>query len=189
MEDRWPSGAGLWGQAPNRPVLRWLKTVVVSDRGKASFRRQVGTRKMHQSARTARLGVAVEASSNVTNGAKTEGKHPSSGRAWREPADWPGGARRIGGMSLVCGSCTEREKASVDTAGRSNGPLAPRPARGDVPRQQPKALSTVAPLAGGPARSSWEAPARWGGGGAKGPAHQSGHFVQLGPAQEEARRT
>lgn len=35
MEDYWPSGAGLRGQAPNRPVLRWLKTVVVSDREKA----------------------------------------------------------------------------------------------------------------------------------------------------------
>ena len=34
MEDRWPSGVGLRGQAPNHPVLRWLKTVVVSDREK-----------------------------------------------------------------------------------------------------------------------------------------------------------
>ena len=41
-----------------------------------------------------------------------------------------------------------------------------------MPRQKPKALSTDAALAGGPARSSCEAPARWGGGGAKGPAHQ-----------------
>ena len=32
------------------------------------------------------------------------------------PDDWPGGARREGGVSLVCGSGTEREKASVDTA-------------------------------------------------------------------------
>jgi hypothetical protein len=29
------------------------------------------------------------------------------------PDDWPGGARREGGVSLVCGSGTEREKASV----------------------------------------------------------------------------
>jgi hypothetical protein len=29
------------------------------------------------------------------------------------PCSWPGGARRGGGVSLVCGSCTEREKASV----------------------------------------------------------------------------
>jgi hypothetical protein len=35
MEDCWPSGAGVRGQAPNRPELRWLKTVVVSDREKA----------------------------------------------------------------------------------------------------------------------------------------------------------
>jgi hypothetical protein len=77
-----------------------------------------------------RPGAAVEASLVGTYGAKTEGKHPSSGRAWREPADWPGGARRTGGMSLVCCSCTEREKASVDTAGRSNGPPAPRPRQG-----------------------------------------------------------
>jgi hypothetical protein len=31
------------------------------------------------------------------------------------PDDWPGGARREGGVSLVCGSGTEREKASVES--------------------------------------------------------------------------
>jgi hypothetical protein len=35
MEACWPSGVVLRGEAPNRPVLRWLKTVVVSDREKA----------------------------------------------------------------------------------------------------------------------------------------------------------
>ena len=35
MEACWPSGVVLRGRAPNRPVLRWLKTVVVSDREKA----------------------------------------------------------------------------------------------------------------------------------------------------------
>ena len=35
MEALWPSGVVLRGEAPNRPVLRWLKTVVVSDREKA----------------------------------------------------------------------------------------------------------------------------------------------------------
>ena len=34
------------------------------------------------------------------------------------PVYWPGGARRRGGVILVCGSCTEREKASVDTVVR-----------------------------------------------------------------------
>jgi hypothetical protein len=33
MKD-WPFGAALRGEAPNHLVLRWLKTVVVSDRGK-----------------------------------------------------------------------------------------------------------------------------------------------------------
>jgi hypothetical protein len=35
MEVVWPSGIALRGEVPNRPVLRWLKTVVVSDREKA----------------------------------------------------------------------------------------------------------------------------------------------------------
>ncbi len=35
MEDSWPSSVGLREQALNHPVLRWLKTVVVSDREKA----------------------------------------------------------------------------------------------------------------------------------------------------------
>src|SRR4051812_3066855 len=36
--------------------------------------------------------------------------------AWRVPEYWSGGVRRRGDVSPVCGSCTEREKASVDTA-------------------------------------------------------------------------
>jgi len=35
MEDCWPSGVGSREQASNHPVLRWLKTVVVSEREKA----------------------------------------------------------------------------------------------------------------------------------------------------------
>ncbi len=37
MEDGWPSSVGLRGQALNHPVLRWLKTVVGSDREKAAL--------------------------------------------------------------------------------------------------------------------------------------------------------
>ena len=60
----WPSDVGLRGQASNHPVLRWLKTVVVSDREKARVMRQVGTRKTYQKRPTGetRPGVAVEAS-------------------------------------------------------------------------------------------------------------------------------
>jgi len=35
MEACWPSGVGPRGLASKHPVLRWLKTVVVSDREKA----------------------------------------------------------------------------------------------------------------------------------------------------------
>ncbi len=40
-----PFGAALRGEASNRHMLRWLKTVVVSDVEKAPMRRQVGIRK------------------------------------------------------------------------------------------------------------------------------------------------
>ena len=50
MEACWPSGVALRGEASNHPVLRWLKTVVVSDREKARLTRQVGTRKTCQKA-------------------------------------------------------------------------------------------------------------------------------------------
>jgi hypothetical protein len=36
MKGLWPFGVALRGEASNRPVLRWLKTVVVSDRGKGA---------------------------------------------------------------------------------------------------------------------------------------------------------
>ena len=60
----WPFGVGLRGQASNHPVLRWLKTVVVSDREKAHVMRQVGIRKTFQkrSVGVTRSGVVVEAS-------------------------------------------------------------------------------------------------------------------------------
>jgi hypothetical protein len=63
----------------------------------------------------------------------------------------------------------EREKAGADMTRIGRGVDV---GEGSVPRQQPKALSTDAASAGGPARSSCEAPARRGGGGAKGLAHQ-----------------
>jgi hypothetical protein len=35
MEDGWPSGVALRGEASSHLMLRWLKTVVVSDEEKA----------------------------------------------------------------------------------------------------------------------------------------------------------
>jgi hypothetical protein len=45
MKVLWPFGAALAGGASSRLMLRWLKTVVVSDEEKALFRRQAGTGK------------------------------------------------------------------------------------------------------------------------------------------------
>ena len=38
VEDGWPSGVALRGEASNRPQLHWLKTVVVSVVGKGAAR-------------------------------------------------------------------------------------------------------------------------------------------------------
>ena len=42
MEDCWPFGVALRGEASNHLMLRWLKTVVVSDEETARETRQVG---------------------------------------------------------------------------------------------------------------------------------------------------
>ncbi len=44
MGDCWPSGIVLWGMVSNHHMLRWPKTVVVSDVEKAHMMRQVGVR-------------------------------------------------------------------------------------------------------------------------------------------------
>ena len=120
MEACWPSGVALRGEASNHPVLRWLKTVVVSDREKARLTRQVGTRKTFQKASGPGVpgwACAVEASLAKSRWHRKRGVWLfSRDEPGGCPDYWPGGARREGGVSLVCGSGTEREKASVDTA-------------------------------------------------------------------------
>jgi len=64
----WPSGAALRGVASNHRMLRWLKTVVVSDAEKAPVRRQVGTRK---TLRKSRCGIAVDVSLDRKSDIKT----------------------------------------------------------------------------------------------------------------------
>jgi hypothetical protein len=67
-------------------------------------------------------GVAVEAST-VLGGIETEGPQKLLGiEPGGCPVFWPGGVRRRGGVILVCGSGTEREKASVDMASGVAGP-------------------------------------------------------------------
>jgi hypothetical protein len=68
MEDCWPSSVALRGETLNHPMLRRLKTVVVSDGEKAHEMCQVGTRKTCQSVLLglcAWRGVVVEASKIV----------------------------------------------------------------------------------------------------------------------------
>jgi hypothetical protein len=95
------------------------------------------------------------------------------------PDYWPGGARREGGVILVCGSCTEREKASVDTAALGWWPWV---ARGSLPTAETGGTEYQS------RRSLADRPVLavkllliWGGGGAKGLAHQECRFVQPGP--------
>jgi hypothetical protein len=49
MKDSWPFGVALWEEASNRHLLRWLKTVVVSEVEKAPLRCQMGIRKTNVS--------------------------------------------------------------------------------------------------------------------------------------------
>jgi hypothetical protein len=152
MRDCRPLGAALRGEASNRPLLRWLKTVVVSGEGKG--------------ARDASGGGQEGVASKVPKGihrliaslldkVASEPGHVQLARD--EPGGcpdcWPGGARRIGGASLACGFRAERGMACPDTAIRKDGE------REGSKRLKRKEQSTVAGRAGGPVRSSGEAPA------------------------------
>src|SRR6266540_4116534 len=88
----WPFGVALRGEAPNHRVLRWLKTVVVSDAEKAQVMRQVGIRK---TVRSLEVEIAVEVSLPKSRGHQH---------------------RHVGDVILVCCSRTEREKACPGTA-------------------------------------------------------------------------
>jgi hypothetical protein len=71
-------------------------------------------------------------------------------------AYWPGGVRREGGASLVCGCYRERGKAGADTAIYHQSAVVA--ARGSaLSGRNREALSTVAARAGGPACNSDEA--------------------------------
>jgi hypothetical protein len=86
MEACWPSGVVLRGKASNHPVLRWLKTVVVSDREKARSIASGGDREDVPEAPTAKTwwACAVEASLAQTKWHRKRG-------VWLFPRDEPGG--------------------------------------------------------------------------------------------------
>ena len=71
--------------------------------------------------------IAVEVSLSNRRGIKTGAAWGVPGGAWRVPADWPGGVRQVGDVSLVCCSRMERGKVCPGTASLCVG------ARGSVP--------------------------------------------------------
>jgi hypothetical protein len=93
-----PFGAALRGEASNRHLLRWPKTVVVSEVEKAHMMRQMWTRKTVRS--PGWIGIAVEVSL-CQKRHQNRGFRVASGRVWRVPVYWPGGVRHVGDVSLV----------------------------------------------------------------------------------------
>ena len=79
--------------------------------------RQVGTRK---TVRSPGDGIAGEVSLRI-RWHQNRGFRVAPGGVWRVPADWPGGVRHVGDVSLICCSRTERGKARPDTAVSGGG--------------------------------------------------------------------
>jgi hypothetical protein len=151
----WPFGIALRGEVSNRLMLRWLKTVVVSDEEKAQAMRQVGIGKTSVSEPLVkRRKNKDDIETGEYQGSRDE---PGGG-----PYCWPGGVRRRGGVSPVCGICMERGKAS----GESPRPRVPGAWWGSERQRERESTDggnrrcgvPVAQLAGGPTRSSDEAP-------------------------------
>ncbi len=95
MEVGWPSGAALRGEAPNRPQVHWLKTVVLNVVGKGAARpRQVRVGKMSDGRESSAVDV-----SKVVRRCRNQGRPIVLGRAWGSPVCCPGGIRHIGSMS------------------------------------------------------------------------------------------
>lgn len=137
------SPGGGWHQTAL--MLRWLATVVVSDERKGAGS---GVRWGSGRRTCVNRWLRVENSlADIRTGAGIRFRDEPGGCS----AFWPGGVRHKGDASPICCVCVEQEKASSDTALSRLGR-----ARGSVPNRC-EGLSTVAGLAGGPARSSDEA--------------------------------
>jgi hypothetical protein len=176
MEDVWPSGAALRGEASNRPQLHWLKTVVVNVVGKGATRsRQVRVGKMSDG----RKSSAVD----VSKGGKTTSKPGSllcPGMSLGVTRVLPRRRPAYRQHEPDSGSSMERVKASPDTAVGVPA-VRGRASSGRIREEQ----STVAGHAGGLARSSCEASAYRSGCGAKGRG-RPGKWMRS-TAREEAR--
>ena len=144
MGDCWPSGIVLWGMVSNHHVLCWLKTVVVSDVDKGVLEASGGDQGDDRRLRCR----------DLKDGIRTGLRSRARDGVWRVPMYWPGGVRHRGGVNLICGSRRERWKVDADMvsvwlAGAIGSPPSGRNREG---------LSTVDACAGGPSRSSDDAP-------------------------------
>lgn len=140
----WPFGVARRWEAPNRLMLRWLKTVVVSDEEKAPVRCQVGTGKTNASE-------SLLTCRNRFRRHRNRGVKWIPGQAWRVCrllARWcPACRRREPGLRLPCGT----------GEGASGYALLVRVGERECPkRRYRKGSSTDAGCAGGPVRSSGE---------------------------------
>jgi hypothetical protein len=90
----------------------------------------------------------------LKNGIRTGLGSRTREQVWRVPMYWPGGVRHRGGVNLLCGSSRERWKAGADIVSAWLAGAIGSPPSGS----NREGLSTVAALAGGPFRSSCEAP-------------------------------
>ena len=91
---------------------------------------------------------------DLKDGIRTGLRSRTRDGVWRVPMYWPGGVRHRGGVNLICGSRGERWKVDADMVSVWLAETIGSPPSG----RNRKGLSTVAASAGGPSRSSWEAP-------------------------------
>ena len=89
MEVWWPSGAALRGEASNCLMLRWLRTVVVSDEEKAHMMRQVGAGKTTTAEASKRIQMTSKPGSVLCSGMSLAGARRlvrwCPAQRWREP--------------------------------------------------------------------------------------------------------
>jgi hypothetical protein len=138
-------GVALRREASSRLMLRWLKTVVVSDEEKAHWMRQAGT------------GKASASESLLTcRNPKTTSEPGCFGDSGMSLAD-------ICLLARWCPACRRREPGLRLPHGTGEGasrywPVLSGPSGREVPKRlNREGLSTVAGRAGGPVRSSDEA--------------------------------
>ena len=91
----WPFAAALQGEAANHREVRRLRAGVLSVAETARCQRvRCGSRRRAKAIPPLKCRKRID---DVLN----RGRVVAPGRAWREPADWPGGVRHEGGASVV----------------------------------------------------------------------------------------